>query len=182
MANLVKIALVKIAVACFISSIVPYEALAQCSCPDAQTLQEQITEADAVFTASLWALSEDWDDRQGADGWNFHLELHDIYKGDDVYARVNVRGNAPTDDECSVNLDRDTVYLVYATLANEYGEYNSDLCMGTKLLEDADADLALLGEPTKPVADSCSSLGLSAGLWLLSGPLLVVGRRRRRGC
>lgn len=150
-----------------------------CVCP-AQTVQEQIDAADVVFRGELRALSEDWVQPGEPGSWNYAMEALEVWKAE-LAQRVNVRSPSPNDSDCAVPIEREGEFLVYARRVNEHDEYASDACMGSKRIEDATADLALLGEGHAPIPFSCASTA-SGGLtaWTVVLLLSMIRRRWRR--
>lgn len=152
---------------------------AECVCEASQEPQALLDAADVVFRGTLQALSEDWDGEIGTARWNYALRVDEVYRGA-VEERVSVSAPSPHGDGCSVDIVYDTAFLVYAKRKNDYGEYRSDRCMGTKPIAQAAADLALLGEGYPPEPFSCAAgVGSRRGIGLLLTVALLWSARRR---
>ena len=145
---------------------------ADCDCPT-RTLDEQIERADVVFEGVVRSISEDVQGtRTGS--WNYAMHVSTLYKGT-TDERVNLRSARPG-RECSLDLQSDVRYLVYAMRYNEFEEYESTPCLGTKRLDDAETDLEKLGPGAPPPPFSCASIPPGATAAILG---LAWGTRRR---
>ncbi len=156
------------------------QAKAECICDNSADLETLIEDADLIFRGELRSLSEDWEGCTRTGGWNYAMEAYEVFKGK-AEARINIRSQAPGDNSCGIPVEREGEFLVYATKVNEYNEYESTICMGTKTIQEATDDLDLLGpgeEPEyRPMA--CSSLVLTPQIMLL-GLFAIYGLKRRR--
>lgn len=153
-------------------------ASAQCECPEAR-LDDKIEAADLVFRGELRALSEDWVGCSERGRWNYAMEALEIYKGPRDQ-RINIRSPRPGPESCGIEPERDAEYLVFATRVNEYLEYRTTVCMGTKFATDAEGELRRLGPGEDPVPPSCRAGIAPELIWLFGGVLGWRSRRRRK--
>jgi hypothetical protein len=150
-----------------------------CECPT-ETLAERIERADVVFRGELSNLSEDVRGCSEIGQWNHSMLVKEVYKGE-VVERVAVQSPAPDLDPCGVEPQREGDMLIYATETDGFRVFKTELCMGTKPIEEAEDDLDELGDGTPPgEAGGCFQEPPAVGI----GWLLVLGfvvRRRSRG-
>lgn len=152
--------------------------LAACDC-EPTTPAELIEQADVIFTGELSNLSEDADGCSGNGSWNFAMLVLEVYKGE-VAERVNVRSEAARAESCGMPVTREGRFLVYARKLENFREYASDLCMGTKKIEEASVDLTLLGDSTAPGDVGCMAMPFNRDTWMFVTLVWLVRSRRLR--
>lgn len=155
--------------------------LSACTC-DTSTLTDLVNGADAIFIGELSNLSEDAEGCSGRGSWNYAILVHEVFKGE-VKERVNVRSTAQGPNSCAIPVKKGERFLIYANKVDNVREYHSDLCMGTKAVDEATADLTLLGDSYPPGDVGCSSGTDRHVLFviLISGLLYRRHIRRRLG-
>jgi hypothetical protein len=139
--------------------------LGACQC-DVANVPELIDAADVVFRAELTNLSENVEGCSETGTWNFSFHVLEVYKGE-VAERVNVQSDPPDASPCGIPPEREGEFVVYARKLDNFREYRSDLCMGTKLVKDA--ALEELGEGHAPGNVGCYAVSSLQTLgWLIA--------------
>jgi hypothetical protein len=148
--------------------------VAACECEPAAP-EQLIEQADAIFRGTLSNLSENVEGCGETGTWNYSILVTAVYKGE-VVERVNVQSEQPDADACGMGVEREGEFLVYAKKLENFREYFSSSCMGTKSVAEAEADLALLGPGEAPGDVGCLAVRAE---WALLVVALMAGTGRR---
>lgn len=151
--------------------------LSACEC-DVKSAEQLIEEADIIFRGELSNVSENIEGCNETGTWNNAFLVLEVYKGT-VAERINIQSPPPDKDPCGMVPDRGREMMVYAVNIPGFREYESNLCAGTKIIEDADPDLALLGDGVPPEGVGCGALPAVRGLWAALFFAWFVSHRRR---
>jgi hypothetical protein len=156
----------------------PLQGLA-CSCPE-MSLDEAMSRAKAVFRGRVMRVDT-------VTGKDIHPYTHREFTQEHVQARVQVlasyRGAARDSirvatgvggGDCGFPFDLDEEYLIFAEEAtgiHSQADFSTDLCMRSRPVEHAEADLVALGDPQLPARRKRQ---VTSGLVLTTVLLLVA--------
>ena len=119
-----------------------------CDCPEPDPPEQAAEDAAAVFAGEVVATTTRGDNPADED-LIADVEVDDVWQGD-VHERVEV--STPADQGlCGTDLEDGVAYLLYVRQDGD-GDFVTDLCMRTTPLDQAQEDLAALGEPDEPLA------------------------------
>lgn len=140
-----------------------------CSCVPPPPPETALTEADAVFTGEVTDISE----RRSELG-RIHvatIEVDEVFAGD---VREVVEVHTPVDSAtCGHAFAVGRAELVYGLLDDE-GRLQTNLCLRTAPVAEAEADLAALGEGEDPAAGPADPVDADGGWLLPAGVALLV--------
>lgn len=138
--------------------------LAACDCKPVST-PDAIEQAKVVFAGQVVDINTNW----VSGGWKISFAVEEVYK--DRADRFIII-NTPWEKDCGIIFKKEARYLVYAERPYHFKTHS---CMGTKFLEEAEADLQLLGEGSAPSpSNAASSLNWLMGLMVLGGMLFIA--------
>lgn len=153
------------------------------------SLERQIKMSDAVFSGEVVSVESDKlapDVRPPSLG-RVTFDVKEAWKGISGGSAA-VYGQGPG-ASCGINFDEGRSYLVYAYRSNGESSLQTDSCTATKPLENADADLRVLGTPEDPLPDTggygisssegATILAAASALLVLAGTLARREIRRR---
>lgn len=157
-----------------------------CDCPEPPPPTDALEDADAVFAGEVTSLREVGDEGPGP--WLLaRIEVTEVWKGE-VHEVVEVRTHAHG-ATCGYGFEEGRADIVYASIDDE-GRFRTNLCARTAPLDQADEDLAALGDGEQPRrGDAVGEVDDGRAGWLvglaavaLAGVLLASGAwARRRG-
>ena len=127
-----------VSVLALILGLAAFEAALACSCAPPPPPQEAREHADAVFSAKVLKAPNVPRD------YSMRLQVEDSWKGADC-GELEIGAGFAT---CIGDFEEGKIYLIYAYRSEE-GRLDTNLCTRTRRIEDADEDLAALGEPEK---------------------------------
>jgi hypothetical protein len=134
-----------------------------CSCAEQKPPLETLGDSAAVFRGRVMEIKT-----TSGDGHETLFNVSKTWKGvsdDDNLVTVATSGNM-----CGYWFQNDNEYLVYAYERVD-GQLTTNICSRTHLIEDAEADLAALGEGR----DVGKSLVYSPEIWSYPNPFLLAG-------
>ena len=129
------------------------ESACACSCAPPGPLDEELTNATAVFTGKVVSLAEPiggFGPISSADPIKVTFQIYTVWKGS--LSQTTTITTARSGASCGFTFEKGGEYIVYA-----HGPENNlsiSLCSRTQLLSTAEDDLAELGIGVKPLADS----------------------------
>lgn len=112
--------------------------------------------ADVIFAGKVAAAGRDHTEQKML-VFKAEFEVEKAWKGKETLENNKVE--IQTRGGCAVSFEKDGEYLVYAK-RNEKGMLETDVCMGSGLIEFSDEDLKELGEPEFSVKLSAGSNAL----------------------
>ncbi len=139
-----------------------------CSCLPT-TPKQSLEGSSAVFSGRVIDVVEQTSDRAESSnsldsGFKVTFEVSKVWKGKNE-RRVAVM-TSDSSASCGYSFEEGKEYLVYAS--NQEAKLQTGLCSGTKLLSEAQPDLAVLGRGESPIASSSpaqSQLQQNRQLW-----------------
>ena len=168
MKSITKLMLLTVFLSMILSGIVP-SAVYACSCARPQEANEQFSRSQQVFSG--WVLDvKEQRHMNGSLTKAALFEVSRVWKGSEESQIIIHTGSGGGD--CGFHFEKNKSYLVYARPSTMYGDNElliTIICDRTSGLEQAQADLAVLGEgkaPTKQVHLEGRFNGLYSHLWV----------------
>ncbi len=158
-----------------------------CDCPEPPPPEEERQRADAVFAGEVTDLVEEGDGPPGP--WiDARIEVSEVWEGE-IAETVQVRTHAHG-ATCGYGFESGRTELIYA-VEDADGQLTTDLCARTTPVDDAEADLAVLGagsapQPGSGIEDGAApavaalTAAITAAVVVLLLSTLAIWRRRRR--
>lgn len=148
-----------------------------CSCA-LKSVDEYITSSDRVFIGKVSDIKSPYFSISSSDQSKVSFIISKVYKGD-IKDEVTI-GTAKDSASCGYSFEKDQEYLVY--VSNSDGGLTTDLCSGTKKLEESQADLDQLNYVGVKNGDnendnkskSPANIGLELGQLIIGAILVLV--------
>ena len=140
--------------ACLLAALAAADAAA-CSCVMPGTPEQEMANADAVFTARVVS-TEQAEQRSGdfrLQRMKVELALDDVWKGCEEGERA-ILWTGLGGGDCGFQFEPGERYLVYAYESDDGEQLTTSICSRTRPLAQADEDLAAFGAPKRSVEDA----------------------------
>lgn len=137
-----------------------------CDCKPLESPEAAYAAADLVFVGKVINAETNWI----SGGYKYIFLTERTWK---MSADTVVYLKTPLEQDCGVVFEKGKSYLVYAT--KKFTAKQTDVCAGSKLLEEATADLQLLGEGTSPQDPKMLKMNMwTVGIAMVAGMVFLA--------